>query len=467
MMLAVTILAIVAMTNCQESDYEVVHLTEFCRHGARTSGKDMFQLKINAVYGNSALTGNGLRQHYIVGLQIRKSYPELFETYDPDKIDILCSYEPRTIQSAMAQATGLFPLGLGFNISLDHKSDLLNPPLDGIEASFTNESALPKAYRPFKYQMISPELDFMFLHNLSMVCPEANNEYQRYQKAIMRKFDGHVADLSEQLTESGFDPKKLKNKDQWDFIGISELYDEFRSYENYYGKIYHKIPADLHEKVIRLGVLRLAIKYSSTKLAMLSSDGVAKDMIEAMDEVVKGRSDKVFRMYSGHDNTLYVQMLGFNLTDFDCIKDWALMKIPKRSCLTPPYFAGTLMYELATKDGIFYARGLLNGKSFKICEIEHGDHYCKYELFKKTVQDKLYYTDSDYESFCGSTYLKSATPVEKSETLVLVLVVIFFSSILSIQIIMYLWMTCNEGKLKNRYRDHPQSFNHVASLLDQ
>ena len=114
-------------------------------------------------------------------------------------------------------------------------------------------------------------------------------------------------------------------------------------------------------------------------------DGIAKNMMEAINAVVNRTSSKKFRLYSGHDSTLWVQLLLLNQTDFDCVQDWALDRQAKRNCIVPPDFSSSILYEVSKRGSDFFVKTLFNGEPIQVCDRNDDGFYCKFEDFKKIV----------------------------------------------------------------------------------
>lgn len=85
----------------QSANYELVLLTEYVRHGARTTWKDSMKLPLTSLLGIGNITANGMRMHFILGSQLRLNYPTIFnDDFKPRDTEILCSSVNRVVQSA-------------------------------------------------------------------------------------------------------------------------------------------------------------------------------------------------------------------------------------------------------------------------------------------------------------------------------------------------------------------------------
>lgn len=142
------------------------------------------------------------------------------------------------MQSAMAQGIGLYPVGTGEQITLPQDSPFTKPAFTNLTVTINDEHALPAGYRPLSYIMNNPELDYFFMQDLPKACPHANDIYVQRSKDMETKYDARVNEISNELTIAGFDARRIFNKDRFAFDDIAILYDEFRSYRNYYGMNY-------------------------------------------------------------------------------------------------------------------------------------------------------------------------------------------------------------------------------------
>ena len=91
---------------------KIIFVGEVCRHGARSSGTNIEDPKYFP-NGPGELTASGMRQHYLIGTEIRNKYilkNKLLDPYDSEELYVQSTQVPRTIQSAEAQLLGIYPL---------------------------------------------------------------------------------------------------------------------------------------------------------------------------------------------------------------------------------------------------------------------------------------------------------------------------------------------------------------------
>ncbi len=109
--------------NCED---DLVYVLAYSRHGARTPRLRLADW--NAV--PMSLTPGGMRQHYILGRELRHRYVSLSgflsPHYDPAEISIYATNSSRCAGSAAAQALGLYPPGTGPELAAGNENGV--PP---------------------------------------------------------------------------------------------------------------------------------------------------------------------------------------------------------------------------------------------------------------------------------------------------------------------------------------------------
>ena len=98
-------------------------------------------------------------------------------------------------------------MGTGEDYTLRSDSIYGRPPWQGLNMSFVNQSALPRAYRPIPYKTRNPEVDYLFFPKLYDLCPEANKSFTTEHANLQNKYKYLVEDLSSQMIAVGLDPK--------------------------------------------------------------------------------------------------------------------------------------------------------------------------------------------------------------------------------------------------------------------
>lgn len=394
---------------CLTAKYEVVHLTEYMRHGARTTWNNHLNLSITQNLGQGNITANGMRMHFVLGSQLRKNYPSIFnQRFDPYSVEIQSSSVYRCIMSAMSHLLGMFPLGTGDQFTLTNGDPKGLPPFDNLQVAFSNSSALPLAYRPFPYEVISQEIDYKFFPTMFQTCPNAQDYANKLTSEKQDKYAYLVKSIADRLAAAGFDGQKLYGS-AFDVNTVALLYDEFKSYFNYYGSIYPGISADLYHDMYLISNLNFKFLFADEKMERFMSDAIARDILAGIERAVKGQSRLKFRMFSGHDTGVWNHMLRYGLVSEQCILDKIVNGSTILPCKAIPEFASSFIYELAQNaDGHYFVRVLLNGKPFHVCE-KDDDFFCTFEDFKQAMSSKLFYLEDDLVDFCGNPLVTTFT----------------------------------------------------------
>ena len=426
---AVLLLAACALTgpSLQQVLFQTVQITEFMRHGARTTWRSVLNLPITSALGVGNLTANGMRMHFLLGSQVRKNYPSLFsQPFTNFDVELFSSSSVRTISSLQSHVLGMFPLGVGEELSVDTTSKYTLPPFKGVQSALTNSSALPQAYRPLPYQIRPINQDYLFMPSMYTYCVKANDQITKQKATTYSKYQPLFSDLSKQVAAAGFDSQKYVGTAEWSLNDVAQVYDEFKSYKNYYGKLPDGVSNDLFQKLSQASNVNFAILFPDQKAMRALSDGMARKIVEGMDNFISGNLKRKVRIFSGHDTGVYSHYLLFNLTDLQCNLDIFTKGQASRPCESTPEFASSFIYELNQKTGTqdYYVRMLLNGKPMTICNENEQQYYCKYDLFKKTFGDRLFFDPDSFVSYCGNPLTDIYNKNNRSITVIVVTLII-------------------------------------------
>lgn len=399
-----TIFLLISIIQPQLAKYKVEQVTEFCRHGARTAFVYFPNATTIRDLGSGILTPNGHRMHYMLGKQIRKQYPSIFNDNLTSKdVEILASSVERTHLSALSQMAGLFPLGQGKNIT-SKDPDSWTPQFQGYNVtSDIGDFALPAGYRPVPINIISIEQDFLFLPKEGKIsCPAGYKLDVKARKESYAKFNYVVGDLGEQLENIGFSSKTLYLTDAWDINTLGQFSSEIKCYINYYGKVPDELPLAIWDRLERFNAFKFFMDYYDRRIVTYKGEMSARAFLAGMEEFVnEGPNRKKFRLFSGHDTSLYPYTIGFNLTDLQCNLDLVQGRNVTRRCEKAPGFASNYIFELASKHDQYYVRILYNNVPVKICK-DFDDDYCEFLTFRKVFSDLMINNEVPFLDICGN-----------------------------------------------------------------
>lgn len=427
------VFSLLVSVTMQQNLYEVVHVTSYIRHGARTTWLNTLNFSFTQELGQGNLTANGLRMLYVLGAQLKNDYSKLLdlERVNWNQVEVYSSSLGRAVESAYSVLLGAFPLGVGDTVSVAQTSSRVLPPFKNLTVSFTNESSLPLGFKPFPMNVNSPEIDLMFIPSFGSTCPDANSYTNRENLKLHNQYNNLVFGLSDEIKEAGWDPEPLFNQKNWTIDKIALLYDEMKSYQNYYGRHHPKMNEQLFRKLFQVANINFNFLYPDEKITRLFSDGVARKILAGLVTVAnKTKPSPVrFRLFSGHDTGMYAHMLLMGMTSLDCNIDWFKRGSSHMSgCEVLPDFASSFIYEVSKRSGAFFVRVLYNGKSVQICDRVQDDNYCWIEEFVNKYKKMMFYEYGDLYDFCGTTYYKSYKQVSDGTNKILTTLLLAFSA---------------------------------------
>lgn len=377
-------------------------LIEIFRHGAR--GPIYSYWNAPSFNFPGELTSVGIRQHYLLGCELRREYielqPFLSSKYDPREIYIRSSDYNRTIMSALSQLQGLYPLGTGDEISADIDFDMTLPPYRPLDVDLnklkSTNFSIPGGIQPIPVHTVPDVQDRVMLgeHSDPDICP-MNKEWLDHQKnslfykmlyeefenntiALLKsKLDingtvdlGTVAQINDVFMNDLFANKPLPDLGEEAFKNITYVFT-MNLFYTYYG-------SDIQRKVIPTPML--------------------KEILSHLQSKVNNETLKKFVLFSGHDTTLGYLYTALNITNYECHYElWRTNNTNYVNCEPYPAYASNLIIELHEEnEGEFFIKLKVNGKYLNVCDEKQ--EKCSWESFKSRVQRNLAY---NYEEICA------------------------------------------------------------------
>jgi len=203
---------------------------EICRHGARAPEVDYpYEGFPN---GKGMLTSSGLRQHYLIGHQLRKRYVKEHEedetkllspTYVPSEIYVRSTQVQRTIQSADSQLLGLYPLGTAKKLKqtqVENSLPHISIQDEDIILKKLRDSAIQGDFQPIPVHNFGLYEDDMVAYGK---CPYMVNDYlnRTDDPEVWQKYDDHFRPLIYDQIASAFNT----TSDQVNFLEIYPMSD--------------------------------------------------------------------------------------------------------------------------------------------------------------------------------------------------------------------------------------------------
>ena len=374
-------------------------VVEIFRHGAR---EPIFNYWNAALFKNPGeLTSVGMRQHFLLGSQLRKEYIEdqqfLSFSYDSKEIYIRSTDYNRTIMSALSQLNGLYPLGTGARVPEDIPVKNTLPPYKKIDYDLKNLSdfATLFGFQPIPVHTMPIEEDEVLLGEHTDICPinkfwfdiQKNSEIY---KEIYSEFENNtIKDLKKILNITG-------DIDLGVIAGINDVFlnDIFAN----------KPLPDLSEGFFRnmtyIYTMNLFYTYfGSQNQRKFIATPLFKEILGYFDSKINNKNNKKWIMYSAHDSTLGYVYSGFNVTNWECLMDlWKSNATEYVNCLSYPSYASSFLLELHEEKDGFFVKIKVNGEYLNVCEKKQKE--CRWEEFKERVEN---FVIGNHEELCKRT----------------------------------------------------------------
>lgn len=345
----------------------ILSVIEVSRHGARSPIIKYSWDQSDWKQGLGELTPEGIRQHYLNGVEFRSRYiidnQLINKQYNSSQVYFRSTDVNRTIVSAMSQLMGFFPEGPKIP---DNSNPL--PPLSSSEVLPIIESlgpyALPNSFSPVPIHIVSPEHDSLLLGFYPKVCPyiskilkEAKQsqeylakkkDYEDLWKPEIDKIFGHSVDFT--LAASYSD------------VLISQQFQGYPWPGNMTDSVY--------SKMVEIGAYDLTLFFKG-KGAWLASSEFYSGLLKSFKQVIDKETSVRWWYYSAHDTTL----VGF------------LMALGIYDDAQPP-FASSLIFELVEEYNEHYLRIIYNDQvkvlpgCSQLCSLQWVKEYLEQYIIK-------------------------------------------------------------------------------------
>ncbi|XP_067417720.1 prostatic acid phosphatase-like [Emydura macquarii macquarii] len=264
------------------------------RHGDRTPVENFptaLHNESNWPQGFGQLTTIGMQQQYELGQYMRKRYSNFLNaTYNRHEIFIQSTDYDRTIMSAQAHLTGLFP-PMG--------SQIWNPRI---------------RWQPIPVHTLPHPQDHM-LHFPSSNCPrfdELQNETQA-SRAFQNKLQPYMGFLKTMAAHTGYDLDSLKALHKFK---TWNTYDTLlcESIHNYtLPKWASRDVMDKMKKLAALSLQSLFGIYKTEEKSRLQGGVLVKAILKNIKTAVKPSNKRKMQIYSAHDTTIGALQMALNI----------------------------------------------------------------------------------------------------------------------------------------------------------
>lgn len=357
---------------------DVVSVVEACRHGAR-SPLDVYAWDQGVwPQGLGELTPEGMRMHYLNGVEFRSRYAGTVfsDTFYSSQIYVRSTDVNRTIMSAQSQLDGLFPLGPTLN-----STQVANavPPMSVQNLSAIQNTlglvSIQGQYQPVPIHVMENQYDHVLVGYKPEVCPaiaQIMNEVQNSPDYLAREAS-YNASVKAQV-EQVFNTSNVSFCDAgWIADAVAcDLAAGFGVPAGLTDELYAQISA----------IDSYCNSYEFTEEgARLASSEFFKIIIKNFDLAITGMTDLRFSLYSAHDTTLAGFLSGLRVFNNK----------------NPP-FASTLLFELHNEGAIYYVKVIYNDTPQIIpgCDVV----MCPYTVFRGILESQTY---QDIEAACQAS----------------------------------------------------------------
>jgi hypothetical protein len=339
---------------------EVVFVVETCRHGARAPHDAYAWDQGNWTEGLSELTPEGMRMHYLNGVEFRSRYSGslLSESYFSNEIYVRSTDVNRTIMSAQSQLEGLYPYGPALNSSQVAGAV---PPLTVQNVSVIQAklglAAIQGQSQPIPIHVVAQQYDTILQGYNPKVCPI----FTRIRAEVQSSADylGREAAYNSSVKAQA---ESVFNMTDVDFCDAGLLSDAVLCDMAAGVPVPSGLTPDLLSQLSEID--SYCKSYFLTELgAKLASSEFFKAVITNFDLKITGSTSLRFALYSAHDVTLSGFLSGLRVFNG----------------VNPP-FASTILFELHEIGALYFVTVIYNDTPMIVpgCDVVQ----CPYTVFR-------------------------------------------------------------------------------------
>ena len=384
-----------------QGSFTVVQVNELVRHGS-ASPEERLLFPIAQDQHDGWTTANGLRSMFLLGAQLKKNYPAIFDQSPKQKqFRVFAATPSKCSQSAGSHILGLFPPGTGNEISVATDTEYVRPELDGVETAYPGKDSLPNKYLPFDLGFKSALNDRRFLKADpdSATCPGFRQYLDEKDVSRDAKYSKELQTVSDQLRAAGFDSKTIIKKDRFSLSDAWVISQELEWYASRNNKLPAGVTAELSATIDRLAAVEL-LSYLAGDLKQAVTDTLGRELSANLKGFAEGKLDKKGLVYVGEAENLLAFYAALKLTSLDCLEDAIRKGTASAPCRLLPRSAESIIFELNKREDKFFVRALVNGEPLQLCKENESSHYCKLDDFRELLADKTFYEDEDLEELC-------------------------------------------------------------------
>ena len=361
-------------------------LVQFFRHGARVElYKNVDQPELNDLMAFGDLTTTGMKQHYLLGLQMRKEYSDLFPSvYDKNVHTLYCSNYNRTLVSLSSHLMGVYELGKGLEIEVDEK-EFYNPPISGFDMPFEEgKNAIPRKMQLIPMKNPADDANILFGS-----CPYIA---KRREELLENDFiyENDFNPLKEALEKAGFTPKTFnRTRDDRFFINAACDFIIARTYSQ---KDF-KVDESLIDQCHLFSSVYLVYPVRDMQISRLSNTPIFRIIVDSLKAI--GTSKEKVLTFSGHDTNVHHILSVFYPMECECVvNEYRRLYNPsrydpsmKKNCYLQVRFTANIIIEVfEAEDKKMFVMMKLNGEELPIFQ---GKTTVELSQFIKALSDEI------------------------------------------------------------------------------
>lgn len=394
----------------QQGTYTPVMLIELWRHGARTPAYNTMKQDFVDEIGPGNIVGNGMRMHYNLGRRIKSLYNDLLGNLSPKEVKVYATTVQRTIISAYSHMMGLLPPGTGLKTTTTN-TEVKLAPFEGITDDNTiGEYALPNGVGPVPIITWSKSVDDYFMKGMEIKCPKADHRKDEiFAENVKNKPD--IFESISPTIEKEYPCKTYFGQEKYN-LNTTGIFSDIDKCSYFYTGSSLVKNADIYSKMKYVfGVYYINAKYTNTNIRKLYTSKMSQDMIKQFEDKIAGKSKLKFFGLSAHETNVVPYMLGYDLTNEECMLKKLKGEAVTGTCEGSPEFAANFIWELSKKGDEYFVKVLYNGKPITTtCSSLVDNYYCKFSDFKTKMLDAFTLSDADYKATCGEALNPDGTP---------------------------------------------------------
>ena len=355
------------------------------------------------------LTAIGMRQHYVLGIELRQRYGNFIpSSFDSKRIRCSSTDVHRTIMSANAQLYALFTVNSSsdeLKLRPEYNESYALPPtnLTTVHEEL-HKFALPMNFQPIPVHVESGRYDNILQAFMPSVCP--------YMKQLASKQRRKILANSEFLNESrpwvseaiknGWIPERNPSSSQA-LTRTSYLFDVIVA--DYYEGIDIPIKKDnKHWRQFKYmyNVFHHTLYNGDPLQWQLSSTNFLNQVLTYFRDKAEGNATEEFLLYSCHDSNLVSILTAFNQINLQCIQKGFHDGDFDPRCSVPNY-ASTIFFELwieSENSSDVAVRVIYNDVPLYLCGADK--EFCTLDEFAEAVHIATGgLTEDDYIRICN------------------------------------------------------------------